>query len=143
MASLSLYMSIWFGIVLVGVLMYPSHYQSSMDMIMNMATDPVDSFWLIMQTAFSSITGNWVLGALTLLAFGVGAYSSYQLGGGGFSILFAVPLLIIISVFTVFVLPITTVMSQTDMPLVLQYTFFGFLGLMTIMTGIQFTAGRS
>ena len=142
MTTLTTYISIWFGLILVGYSMFPEHYIESKNVIMGMSETPVETFIFIMRSAYTSVTSNWLLSALALTGVATSVFSSYQLGGGGFSLLFAIPLLIILAVFNMFLFP-TTMILDTAMPELIKIAIVGFLGLMTVLTGIQFTAGRS
>jgi hypothetical protein len=140
-ASLTLLLSIWAGIIGVGVLAYPSGYKSTWDQIQTVYSNPVGAIPVIIKNAFSAgnlgmFGGLLVAGAVSAVIF------TTSVLGGGFSQLFAIPLLIIFAVVNMFVLPTTQILSESGAPYAVQVIYTLFIGTLTILTALTFTSGR-
>lgn len=139
MPSITTYASIWAAFILMGVFIYPETYTDSLDALMLVAEDPVYGTAKVFADAFSS---GLTTSVLAIIGIGTlaGIVSSYAITGG-FNILFIIPMLIFFAVLNIFLLPTATILDA-QLPYFVKITYIVFLSLLTIMTGITFTAGR-
>ena len=140
MATLTYLVSIWTGIIIVGLMLFPQHYQETYDSIEAIYQRPIEGSLELIRNAFTGPASGFLLGLLT--TGGVVIFLSQYLSGGGFNLLFALPLLIVFAVVQLFVLPTATVLNS-DMPLYIKYFYTLIIGGLTILTVITFTSGRN
>jgi hypothetical protein len=143
MATLTLYASIWAGLLIMGVLLVPSHYMGIWENMEYIRTDPIWGSLDLMVNAFTSETTVQIFGAV-LLGGGVIIATANYLGGGGFSLLFVIPFVIVFAFVVTFGLPTVTVLSTTSgLPLEFQVVYTILIGFLTVLTIFTFMAGRS
>lgn len=140
-ASTMTYMvSIWIGLILVGSLMYPEHFVDVMKQLTSLYSDP---FGTLINMLVNALNGPAALYIATVAGISViGGGLSTIFGGGGFSLLFIIPLVLIASVMTLFALPVTEIMNM-GMPPEIQVIFSVFMGALMMVTIYSFTSGRS
>jgi uncharacterized membrane protein len=131
---------------LVGLLLYPpgvrydsfkTAYNSTLGA---MTTDPISGVTNIIKTAFTGGLGSFFL--IIMAGSAATAFISSYLTGGGFSLLFAIPLIIIMGVVTMFALPTTEILREGNLPEQIQIIYTVFIGGLTVLTVISFMSGR-
>jgi hypothetical protein len=146
MPSLAGIFSIWVGMVIVGMLMGSSVVPGSEsswttvgNALMQVSEDPIRYGPQIIVNAFTGPTGLYLVGALGV-GGGAAVLSAYMLGGG-FSLLFAIPLIIITAVIELFALPTVAIFSSA-LPPEVKMIYELIMGGMIVLTVVSFTAGR-
>lgn len=144
MASMTLFISIWTGLIVAGVMMAPSipgapnQYQSYWDNLVLIYQDPITAIPQIVLNAFKSPLAIFLM--VGLLASGAVAVTNV-LSGGGFSLLFVIPLLIVMAMITIYAMP-TTMIMNSDLPSQFKIIYIAIMGGLTLLTAISFMAGR-
>jgi hypothetical protein len=158
-ASLTLFISIWTGLIIAGILLYPEKYMgpgSISDAVVTAYTQSQQGNFLgaimtIIQNGFTSPNAALILGLMLVGGFFAGGLMSVATGGG-FSLLFAIPTLLIVAVLGFYVLPITQIMADTSCaatssavptPCPVQLIFILIFGGLTLLTVWTFIAGRN
>lgn len=141
MASLNLYVSIWVSFIVIGALIYPSAWNDRIDLFNDIVQNPITFVTSMMQEAFTGESAGLVLSLMTAIV-AAGIVSLFTFGASGFSVLFAIPLMLIFVVMQMFALPTASVMNA-DLPTQILLIYHSFIGMLTILTAISFTAGRS
>lgn len=141
MASMTLYVSIWVSFIVVGALIFPSTWNDRIGLFNNMVQNPINFVTALLQEGFTGDSAGLILSLLTSVTAAV-IVSVFAFGGGGFSILFAIPLMIIFVVMQIFALPTASVMNA-DLPTQILLIYHSFIGMLTILTALSFTAGRN
>lgn len=154
-ASTTLYVCIWLGLLVVSFLMDGSEYlTASSGVLQQFSVSPVQGVVALIGSAFSS---NYF--GMTILSgiFIVGSIAVTSLtGGNSFFVFFAIPLLMIMQLLTIFqpmtdstvsdtgsdVLSYISVGSSPPSVLVIRAIFNMFLGALSLLTVYSFISGR-
>lgn len=143
MASLTAYLSIWAGIIIVGFLVFGSQWLDAMNIFAEMSQDPSGSILEYISSAFDVKGIAFYIGSIMFLGI-VSATITNVFSGGGMSLLFVIPALLIFTVITLMFIPLNTyVVAISEMPFELKMIYSLFMGLLTFLTFISFTGGRS
>lgn len=135
MTSLTLYLSIWTGFILVGFLLGLNPIQAN---IAQLYQDPVQGMYDIVKNGFENELFLVLILGSTLIAGGL----TSVITGGGFSIMYVIPLGIVIGVLELFILPSQVLISADVIPEV-QIVYVVFVGVLTVLTIASFTTGRN
>ena len=138
-ATMTYLVSVYIGMIIAGVFMYPTHFTDTYSQLETLYANPIGTILDMVLTAF-----NGPMRDLILLMLGISALGSVTtlLTGGGFSALFAIPLLLIVSVVNLFVLPTTVIMNDLSMPSEIKFVYSLILSGLLLVTIYSFTAGR-
>lgn len=141
MASVTLYFSIMLGLILSGIFIYPSQYSQVWTNLNTILENPIIGGVNLMKEAFTGEGSLYLLGLLVL--GGIASFKiSTQLFGGGFALLFAIPLMIVYALMNIFLLP-TSIILNSPLPNELKIFYTALIGGLTILTMITFTTGRN
>jgi hypothetical protein len=95
-----------------------------------------------LRNAFSSPATAALVGIMIGGTVGLPLLANF-LTGGGFSLLFAIPMVFIFSIVNIFVLPTMAIINGTlGLPPEFQFIYVLFLSSLTTVTIISFTTGR-
>lgn len=141
MASVTLYFSIMIGLILSGLFFFPQEYSQTWSLLSDFLENPLVGGIRIFENAFRGSGSIYLLGLITL-----GTIASIRLAsqvfGGGFSLLFAIPLVIIYSLMNIFLLP-TSIILNSPLPYELKVFYTMLIGGLTLLTMVTFTSGRN
>ncbi len=148
-ATMTFLVSIWIGIIIAAVLIGgdPGSPQASItdrwyNQILPILQDPIGQFPTLLKNAFSSPSSAALVGIMIGGTVGLPLLANF-LTGGGFSLLFAIPMVFIFAVINLFVLPTMDVINGSlGLPTEFQFMYTIFLSVLTIVTIISFTTGR-
>lgn len=133
-ATLSLYISLWLGIILVGYLLGYDLYAQRFKKLLD---NPISGTFDLLTNAFSDWRFLVLVFGTTLAA---GGFASY-LTGGGFSLLYIIPMAMILTFMEIFIIP-TDIILKSTIPDEIKIIYSAFIGGLTILTIIAFTGGR-
>lgn len=143
MASLTAYLSIWVGIILVGFLIFNEQWLDSMNVFAGIIQDPSGSILEYLSSAFDVKGIAFYIGSIMFLGV-VAATVTNVFSGGGMSLLFVIPALLIFTIITLMFIPLNAyVVAISNMPFELKMIYSLFMGLLTFLTFVSFTGGRS
>lgn len=133
-ASLALYFSIWMGLIVVGTLLGYNMMASSIETLL---MDPITGTYNLIVTAFTNPS-------FVLLATGltVASLLTSTILGANFSILYIIPMALVITLLNLFMLP-TKLLLDANIPAPISAIYVVFIGALTILTILQFTSGRN
>jgi len=135
-ASLSLFISIWLGIIITGFLL---GYNAQVERYTQLYNDPIGGMYTLLYEAF---TNPRFLVFVSVTAVVTGGLTSI-LTGNSFAMLFILPMAIIFGMINIFILPTDIIlMGGFDIPVEIQTIYSLILGSVTILTIVSFTAGR-
>lgn len=143
MATLTSYVSVWVGIMVVGLLLAPSTWKDAIENFAEYLSNPTTSFIDFLKYAFNKEGLLLYIGGI--MFFGVaGAMVSNFISGGGVSLLFLIPALLVFAVVTLLLNPLSIYMTTVqDVPNQLRLIYILFMGVLTFLTMVSFTGGRS
>lgn len=143
MTSLTSYLSIWVGIIVVGFLLAPNTWQKTIENLSEYLANPTTSFIDFLKYAFNREGLLLYIGGI--MFFGMaGAIVTNFISGGGVSLLFLIPALLIFAVITLLLNPLSIYMTTVqDVPMQVRLIYVLFMGVLTFLTMISFTGGRS
>jgi len=153
-ASLALYLSIWLGLILVGIFIGGAAYTSHLEEIHGVTLDPVDVALNLIKESFAN-PRFWIFTGVTTLVMAGLILAS---GGSGFAVLYIFPLIMVFGLLSQFALPQSLITGEQyayanltleqGLPessptlVVLQYAITIFFGILTVLTLFTFTSGR-
>ena len=140
-ASLTLYLSIWLGLIIMGIALYPEHWMDVWNNLQIIFSNPITGIVTVIKNAFQNGSMQWLLGIFigTIVVGGIASVFT----GGGFNSLFTIPLILGFSIVIMFMLPTSIILTQTDFPFMGKVIVTLILGGLTLITIISFTSGRN
>lgn len=151
-ASIALYMSIWLGIIVVGVLLGGTTLISHIQDITDIGMNPISGILSLITNSFSD--ARFLAIAAIILAF-----SGFLgvLTGNNFAVIYAVPFVMIMGLTNLFIIPTSlvtgeqfgnetiSIITDTSSPTLqtMQILFMIFLGILTVLTVYTFVTGRN
>jgi len=138
-ATLTYLISIYMGLIMVGFLMFPDSYSDISTQMMIMFENPVVGIPAMIINAFTGPNAFYIATSLTL--GGVAIAITTALFGGGFTLLFALPLMIVVAVLNFLALPTAQILSS-PLPDAAKWVWILFIGALNLVTALTFTAGR-
>jgi len=132
-SSLSLYISIWMGLIVVGNLLGMTMLTAD---VMALLNDPITGSINLIISALQSPV--FIALSVGLAIVGLVGLST----GGGFSVLYIIPLAIISFFLNLFILP-TQLLMDANIPQPISFIYIVFIGALSLLTIVQFTSGRN
>ena len=142
MASLTFYVAIWTALIVVGVLMFPNDNSitNSWNVINAIYSDPITAIPGLVSNMFTGTNGLLFLSIMLGVTLVGGITNIFS--GGGFTLLFAIPMAIIFGMISIYILPTQQILSS-PLPQEVKMIYIAILGGLTILTAITFMGGRS
>lgn len=150
-ATMTFLVSIWIGIIIASwfaASSYPgdqgfNRMKNNWDKnIFPVLTDPISQLPNLLKNAFASPSSIFLISILVGGSIGLPLLANYLLGGG-FTLLFAVPLVFIFAIVNLFVLPTTDIIYNSwGLPAEIQFLYIIFITSLTFVTLVSFTTGR-
>lgn len=135
-ATISLFLSIWAGLIVVGFLTGTNMIAEN---IIELSTHPANALYNMFVRAFTNPLFIGLMVGTSVLAGGFAVFS----GGNNFSVLYILPMAIILTLLNIFLLPTGVLTSETvSAPSEIQVLYTLFIGLLTVATVVSFTSGR-
>lgn len=154
--SLALYISIWFGLIIVAITLRGATFLDQMQEVKSLSENPVEATQNIISRAFSDPTFlTMILGGTVLAGFFISI-----LTGNNFIVIYVVPIVLIFGLLNMFSIPTQTVTGEvlgnetieilSGDPIrdsgeirTIQAIFSLFLALLTVLTIFSFISGRN
>lgn len=144
MSSLTFYISIWTAFIIVGLVLYPEYPINNLSELMISFNEGFANGlkWLLEKTF--SLENIMVIGGL-FLGFAIAERGiSAFVTGGGFSVLFLIPAILLFGIFTVLVNPAMGIIQYLKFLPTEAYVIISILmGILTFLTVVTFIGGRS
>ena len=135
-ATISLFLSIWAGLIVVGFLTGTNMLAEN---IVELAEHPGDALYDMFKDAFTNPLFIGLMVGTSILSGGFALFS----GGNNFSVLYILPMAIIFTLLNIFLLPTGVLTSETiSAPNEIQVLYTLFIGLLTVATVVSFVSGR-
>ena len=150
-ATMTFLVSIWIGLIIAAVMLElggsgdastAKLSQRWTTEISPILSDPIGQFPTLLKNAFSSPVSALLVSIMIGGTVGLPLLANF-LTGGGFSLLFAIPMVFIFALVNIFLLPTMDVINGSlGLPVEFQFLYTIFISTLTIVTILSFTTGR-